>query len=174
MVSFSLPWSALIRKRQCRVFLVPPVQPRLRNGIPESEAKHAKVSNAVSSFPLGRSANLLLVAFGFTSPNTSLEAVDVVNRVAEHLRDKSLPLFTGILVTADNKHAMDRLCALDVGSHPRFIILYDIATLVKGQRGGSIAELAVRESVSSSEVFPGKPFQLDKNKHQHQYIPGQI
>jgi hypothetical protein len=59
---------------------------------------------------------------------------------------------------------MDRLCALDVGSHPRFIILYDIATLVKGQRGGSIAELAVRESVSSSEVFPGKPFQLDKNK----------
>lgn len=87
----------------------------------------------------------------------------MVNRVPERLRDKSLSSFTGILVAADDKHAMDDLCTLDVADHPGIVILDDITALVKSQRLRSIAELPVGKGVSSAEVVQGKPFQLDNN-----------
>lgn len=113
---------------------------------------------------MGMLTNVLLKPSSFTRPNTPLEAVDVVNRVPERLRDQSLPRFTAILVAADDKHAMDDLCTLDVADHPGIVILDDITTLVECQRSRSIAELPVGKSVSSAEVVQGKPFQLDNKR----------
>lgn len=105
--------------------------------------------------------NILLVTSGFTRPHTPLEAVDVVDRVTEHLRDEGLSCFAAILVAADDEHAVDVLFALDVVDHPGIVILYDITTLVKSQRARSIAELAVGKSIASSEFGHGEPFQLE-------------